>query len=132
MVPELKLLIRERLQVRVKSAKAYEELYSNPQVDEWIDALMSDPASVPGGLPTYYIDPEKCVGCLICQKKCPVHAIEGASKVIHVIDQEACTHCGTCYYACPPRIAAIRRIDIDAVPPPLPLEARALASRSRA
>ncbi len=132
MVPELKLLIRERLQVRVKSAEAYEKLYANPQVDEWIAAIATDPAAVPGGLPAYYIDPERCVGCTICQKKCPVHAIEGANKTIHVIDQAECTHCGTCYYACPPRIAAIRRIDIDAVPPPVPLEARALAGRSRA
>ncbi len=132
MVPQLKLLIRERLQVRVKSAKAYEELYANPKVDEWIDEMMSDPASVPGGLPAYYIDPEKCVGCLICQKKCPVHAIDGANKTIHVIDQEGCTHCGTCFYACPPRIGAIRRIDIDSVPPPIPREERVLGNRSRA
>ncbi len=132
MVPELKVLIRERLQVRVKSAEAYQKLYANPQVDEWIGEIASDPAYVPGGLPAYYIDPDKCVGCLICQKKCPVHAIEGANKTIHVIDQGECTHCGTCYYACPPRIGAIRRVDIDAVPAPVPLEARALAGRSRA
>ncbi len=110
MVPQLKLLVRERLQVRVKSEKAYEELYASPKTDALIDALMTDPAAAVEDLPAYFIDPEKCVGCLICRKKCPVHAIEGASKVVHVIDEERCTRCGTCFYACPPRISAIRRV----------------------
>ncbi len=110
MVPLLKVMIRERLQVRVKSVAAYETLYASPQVDALLDDLMGDPASSFEGLPAYWIDPAKCVGCLLCRKKCPIHAIEGASKTIHVIDQGRCTRCGGCYYACPPRIHAIRRV----------------------
>jgi NADH:ubiquinone oxidoreductase subunit F (NADH-binding)/(2Fe-2S) ferredoxin len=39
----------------------------------------------------YYIDPEKCKACMMCVKRCPVDAIDGAKKTIHVIDQEKCT-----------------------------------------
>ncbi len=131
MVPQLKLLVRERLRVPVKSAEAYDKLYADPKVDALLDAFMADPASTSEELPAYYIDPDKCVGCLICQKKCPVHAIDGASKTIHVIDQDECTHCGTCYYACPPRVGAIRKVVGEPVPPPLPVGERAVGGRNR-
>jgi ferredoxin len=131
MVPQLKLMVREKLQVRVKSAEAYEKLYANPATDALIDALMADPAATAEELPAYYIEPDKCVGCLICQKKCPVHAIEGAAKSIHVIDQDKCTHCGTCFYSCPPRIGAIRKIAGEPVPPAVPAAERLIVRGSR-
>ena len=130
MVPQLKLLVREKLQVRVKSAEAYEKLYASPATDGLIDALMADPAATADELPAYWIDPDKCVGCLICQKKCPTHAIEGAAKSIHVIDQEMCTHCGTCFYSCPPKISAIRKVAGEPVPAPLPAGERVVAKRA--
>lgn len=129
LVPQFKLMIRERMQVRPKRLEGYDALYANPKVDEWIDDLMSDPAAASDDLPAYWIDPAACVGCLLCLKKCPVHAIEGASKTIHVIDQESCTHCGTCYWTCPPRIHAIRRMAAGTtIPAPIPAEQRALKS----
>ncbi len=131
LVPQFKLLIRERLAVRVKSEKAYEDLYASPKVDEWVDELLADPLCAEDGLCAYHVDPEACVGCQICQKKCPSHAIEGASKVVHVIDQATCTHCGTCYYACPPRIHAVKRVARDEVPAAIPPEKRVLAKGSR-
>lgn len=130
MVPQLKLLVREKLQVRVKSEEAYDKLYSSDEVDRLIADLMADPASIAEELPAYYIEPEKCVGCMICLKKCPVKAIEGAAKTIHVIDQDRCTHCGTCFYACPPRLAAIKKISGVAVPPPIPEEERIIVKKS--
>ena len=114
----------------VKSAEAYEKLFANPKVDAWLDELLADPVAWAEELPAYTIDPDTCVGCLLCLKKCPTHAIDGANKVIHVIDQERCTHCGTCFYVCPPCIAAIRRVDVEAV---LPSHGKSvLANRSRA
>lgn len=130
LVPQLKILVRERLAVRNKSAEAYDKLYASPKVDEWLDALIADPAASAEELSPYYIDPDLCVGCLVCFKKCPTHAIEGDNKVIHVIDQEKCTHCGTCFYACPPKIAAVRRMGEEEIPLPVPVEQRAVVRKS--
>jgi len=120
MVPQLKLLVRERLQVKKKSAEAYDELYADPKVDEWLDDLLGDPVALAEELPGYYIDPDECVGCVLCAKKCPTDAIEGANKVVHTIDPDQCTHCGTCFYVCPPRIGAVKRVASDSVPRPTP------------
>lgn len=84
------------------------------------------PARVCKELINYYIDPNKCKACQICLKKCPVDAIEGAKKTIHVIDQEKCTKCGTCYDVCPAKFDAIVKITGEAVPPPIPEAERAL------
>ncbi len=46
------------------------------------------------------IDAAKCKGCMVCLKKCPVHAIRGEKKQPHVINQAVCTNCGTCVTAC--------------------------------
>jgi len=48
----------------------------------------------------YEIDPEKCVGCTLCAKHCPVHCISGEARKIHVIDQNACIKCGKCFEVC--------------------------------
>ena len=47
------------------------------------------------------IDPQKCKGCGLCQKHCPVNAISGEKREIRVIDQEKCIKCGTCLTSCP-------------------------------
>jgi NADH-quinone oxidoreductase subunit F len=75
---------------------------------------------------TYYIDPEKCGACTTCAKKCPAYAIEGERKQIHVIDQEKCTKCGTCFEVCPGRYRAVTKLSGVPVPPPLPVERRAI------
>jgi NADH:ubiquinone oxidoreductase subunit F (NADH-binding)/(2Fe-2S) ferredoxin/Pyruvate/2-oxoacid:ferredoxin oxidoreductase delta subunit len=67
------------------------------------------PARVCKNLITYFIDPGKCVGCLLCLKSCPVNAISGERKKIHVIDQAACIKCGACLNACPAKIQAVMK-----------------------
>jgi NADH:ubiquinone oxidoreductase subunit F (NADH-binding)/(2Fe-2S) ferredoxin len=49
---------------------------------------------------TYVIDPDKCVGCTACARKCPVGAISGEVKKPHLIDSTICIKCGACYTAC--------------------------------
>jgi F420-non-reducing hydrogenase iron-sulfur subunit len=82
-------------------------------------------------LTSYYIDPDKCQGCMICLRKCPVEAIIGGKNQIHVIDQEKCIGCGICFQSCPPRFGAVKRILAEPVPPPIPEEARTIARKGK-
>jgi NADH-quinone oxidoreductase subunit F len=81
---------------------------------------------------TYHIDAEKCQACMICFRKCPVDAIDGAKKTIHIIDQEICTKCGTCFEVCPSRFSAVQKISGEPLPPPIPEEKRTITRKSKA
>lgn len=74
----------------------------------------------------YHIDPQRCKACMICKKSCPVDAIDGGKKRIHVIDQQKCTKCGSCLDVCPARFGAVRKSSGEPVPPPLSEEARTI------
>ncbi len=48
----------------------------------------------------YEVKPDKCVGCTLCARRCPVSCISGSAKKVHEINQAACIKCGECWNAC--------------------------------
>jgi len=76
------------------------------------------PACVCDALISYYILSEKCMGCMVCLKTCPVGAIRGAKKMVHIIDQDKCIKCGTCFSMCPPKYRAIVKVSGKQIPTP--------------
>ena len=70
--------------------------------DEY-DAHINDkrcPAGVCRAIIHYRIDPEKCKGCMLCNKQCPEQAIQGKVKEAQIIDGEKCIKCGVCLESC--------------------------------
>ena len=47
------------------------------------------------------IDESACIGCALCLQACPVDAIVGAAKRMHVVIEERCTGCELCLPVCP-------------------------------
>ena len=58
------------------------------------------PAGVCKALIKYDIT-EKCVGCGLCKRNCPVQCINGEIRTKHKIDETECIHCGLCQSLCP-------------------------------
>ncbi len=66
------------------------------------------PAHKCKSLVRYEIDPDKCVGCTVCARNCPVSCISGVRKEVHVIDQMKCIKCGRCFEVC--KFNAVNRV----------------------
>ena len=70
--------------------------------DEYVAHVVDKkcPAGVCKALLRYVIDPDKCKGCTLCARKCPVGAISGTVKEPHKIDPTKCIKCGLCMANC--------------------------------
>jgi NADH-quinone oxidoreductase subunit F len=73
----------------------FEKEYADHIEDKKCEALVCKP------LITYCMNAEKCKGCLVCVKSCPVQAISGEKGSTPTIDRTMCIKCGTCAEACP-------------------------------
>lgn len=74
------------------------------------DAHINDkkcPAGECSSLIEYSIDKDKCKGCTLCARNCPVCAISGEVKSAHTIDINKCIKCGKCIATC--RFGAVVR-----------------------
>jgi len=83
------------------------------------------PALVCAKLISYYILPDKCAGCGICLRACPVEAISGGRRMVHVIDQSKCVKCGSCLEVCPERFSAVAKVsgeELDVPSQPVPVD----------
>ncbi|MDD5456730.1 MAG: NADH-quinone oxidoreductase subunit NuoF [Candidatus Margulisbacteria bacterium] len=70
--------------------------------DEYLEHIQDKKcrAGVCKALIKFEIKADKCTGCTLCAKNCPVKAISGQRKQPHFIDQSLCTKCGVCADVC--------------------------------
>ncbi len=120
LIPYIKIVKREKLALHLDNVEEYNKLYTTDEIEKLFSEVVS-----------YYIDPEKCQACMICSRRCPVEAIAGGKKQIHVIDQDKCIKCGTCFEVCPPRFGAVKKISGEPVPSPIPEKERTLIRKTK-
>ena len=119
LIPYIKIATREKLRVKLTDPSKWEEHFTKEEIEDLFK-----------NVPSYWIDPEECRACMACLRRCPVGAIDGGKKLIHVIRQEECIKCGTCAEVC--RFGAVKKLVGQPVPPPPPEDMRTVKKAAEA
>jgi NADH-quinone oxidoreductase subunit F len=101
----------EKLAVRIKEASlcGLGQSAPNPVLttiryyrDEWEEHIHEKhcPAASCPPLVEFHINPDNCNGCTLCATNCPVDAIAGSRKELHIIDNSICVQCSKCITSC--------------------------------
>lgn len=118
LLPYIKMMEREKLSRHIKTPQDYDDYFTLGEITELIERAVS-----------YYIEPDKCRACMLCLKRCPVGAIVGGKKTIHIIEQEKCIKCGMCFDVC--RFEAVTKVSGRPVPPPIPEDRRTIRGKNK-
>ena len=81
--------------------------YFRPEYEAHVKGVC--PSGKCRGLTRYSIT-EKCIGCTICARQCPVDAIAFTPYQRHVIDQDLCTKCDVCRKVCPENAVTVESV----------------------
>lgn len=108
-VEDISLLEEVALTVRDGSLCGLGKSAPNPVIstlkyfrDEYLAHIVDGvcPAGECESFKKFTVIEEKCKGCGLCAKKCPVNCISGEIKSPFVIDTDKCIKCGACADAC--------------------------------
>ncbi len=73
------------------------------------------PARMCKELVRYRIDEEKCEGCGLCEKGCPIGAVSKIGDKMYAIDESKCIKCDACFAACPDKFKAVQKINTNGI-----------------